>query len=99
VSNTSHLVEQQIIKHQSHLKQVDELFERAREHTEAEELDPLLVALEEERNELASLLNRMQGGPPESWEEAAESQLGPLAPWNMIARLLENLIERAEGKR
>ena len=93
MSKTDHLIEQQIIKHESHLKHIDQLFERARQVKEQEEPDPLLVALEAERNQLASVLRSMQGAPPESWEEAADAQFGPMAVWNVIARLLENLIE------
>jgi hypothetical protein len=97
VSKTEHLIEQQIIKHEAHLKHIDELFERARQgNEEQEEPDPLLTALEAERNELASVLRSMQGAPPESWQEAADARFGPLAVWNIVARLLENLIERAE---
>ena len=94
MSKTDHLIEQQIIKHESHLKHIDQLLERAREVTEQEEPDPLLIALEAERNQLASVLHSMQGAPPENWQEAADAGFGPMAVWNIIARLLENLIER-----
>lgn len=93
MSKTDHLIEQQIIKHESHLKHIDELLERARQVKEQEEPDPLLIALEAERDQLASVLHSMQGAPPESWQEAADARFGPMAVWSIIARLLENLIE------
>ena len=100
MSKTDHLIEQHILQHEAHLKHVDELLERARKSTEAEkEPDPLLAAIEEERDKLAGLLRKMQGGQPESWQDSAEAQFGPLAAWNVIARLLEELIERAEKRR
>ena len=99
MSKTDHLIEQQILKHEAHLKHVDELLDRARQVSEeSPEPDPLLAALEEERNELAGLLASMQDEPPHTWEEAAEKQFGPLAIWEVIARLLERSIERLEKK-
>lgn len=100
MNDIEHLTEQQILKHEAHLKHVDELFERARNSSESgSETDELLQALESERDELAEMLRRMRGEPPEHWQASAEAQFGPLAPWNMVARLLENLIERLEGDR
>ena len=97
MSKTDHLIEQQIIRHEAHLKHVDELFARARQATEAQaEPDPLLAALENERDELARLLAKMRGADPQSWQEAAETRFGPLAIWEVIARLLEESIERFE---
>ena len=99
MSQTDHLIEQQILKHESHLKHVDELFERARQASEeGPEPDPLLAALERERNDLARLLSTMQDEPPHTWEEAAETRFGPLAIWEVIARLLEHSIERLEKR-
>ncbi|MGI9325088.1 MAG: hypothetical protein ACR2PZ_07705 [Pseudomonadales bacterium] len=98
MSNTEHLIEQQVIKHHAKLKHVDELFERLSKDAEVEKDDPLLAALEEERHTLAKLLNRMNDAPPESWQEAADSTFGPMGVWNTMARLLEKTLERIEHK-
>jgi hypothetical protein len=85
--------------HESHLKRIDELFSKAREAGEsAREPDPLLAALESEREQLATLLHQMRGDAPESWQEAAEQHFGPLAIWEAIARVLERVIEEREKR-
>ena len=97
MTNTADLIEQNIALHESHLKRIDELFSKAREVGEsAEERDPLLAALESEREQLATLLHQMRGDAPESWQEAAEQNFGPLAIWEALARVLERVIEERE---
>lgn len=99
MSNTADLIEQNVALHESHLKRIDELFSKAREAGEsAKEPDPLLVALESEREQLATLLHQMRGDAPESWQEAAEQHFGPLAIWEAIARVLERVIEEREKR-
>lgn len=97
MSKTDHLIEQQMIRHESCLKHVDELIERAREVGDARaDVDPLLTALEAERDDLARLLHTMRGGSAESWSESADAHFGPMAVWNVMARLLERAIEKVE---
>ncbi len=100
VGKTEHLIEQQVIKHEAHLKHIDELLERARVSSEEqEEPDPLFAALEAERNELARVLRSLTHAPPENWQEASDTVFGPMAVWDTIARLLEHAIERVEQRR
>lgn len=97
MTNTADLIEQNIALHESHLKRIDELFSKAHEVSEsAEEPDPLLAALESEREQLATLLHQMRGDVPETWQEVAERHFGPLAIWEAIARVLERVIEERE---
>lgn len=99
MSKTDHLIEQHILRHEAQLKHLDELFERAHQATEAqEEPDPLLAALQEERNQLAHLLSSMRGEISEDWKEVAEKSFGPLAIWEVMARLVERSIERLENR-
>ena len=99
MNETEHLIEQEIARHEAHLKRVDELIEAAKESPGTDEThDALVDAIEAERHELADVLRRMQGKSSEHWQSDAEVQFGPLAPWNVIARLLERLVERAEGR-
>ena len=97
MSRTDDLIEQQITMHEMQLKRIDELFSKARETGEdTETSDPLLAALESERDQLAGLLHQMRGDVPESWQEAAERHFGPLAVWEALARVLERAIEGRE---
>lgn len=97
MSKTDHLIEQQIIRHESCLKHVDELLERARDVGDARaDVDPLLTALEAERDTLASLLQNMRGESAEGWSESADAHFGPMAVWNVMARLVERAIEKVE---
>lgn len=97
MNDAADLIEQNMALHESHLKRIDELFSKAREAGEsAEEPDPLLVALESERERLAELLHQMRHELPENWQEAAKLQFGPLAVWEAIARVLERVIEERE---
>lgn len=99
MSSTDHQVEQEILRHEAHLKRIDELFEQAKQAAEgAAEPDPLLAAVEKERDELASLLKRMRGEAPDDWREAAEQRFGPLAIWEALARIVEHSIERLEKR-
>jgi hypothetical protein len=98
VTKSSDLVEQQIREHELHLKRIDELFDKARElHEEGGASDGLLAALQDERDTLAVLLNRMRGAPSGSWQEASERHFGPLAIWEALARVLERTIESREA--
>ena len=97
MANSSDLVEQQILKHEVHLKRLDELFDKASKVREtAEESDPLLAALRSERDQLEALLNQMRGDATENWREAADRHFGPLALWEALARVLERAIESHE---
>jgi hypothetical protein len=97
VTNTSDLIEQQIMKHEAHLKKIDELFEKADEVSD-EAADPLLRALKHERDQLEALLSQMRGEAKETWEEAAERHFGPVAVWEALARVLERAIEAHEQR-
>jgi hypothetical protein len=97
MTRTDDLIEQQLLLHESHLKRIDELFDKAHEGEAGEEpSDPLLAALKDERDILAGLLHRMRGDAPESWDEIEERHFGPLAVWEALARVLEQAIERRE---
>ena len=99
MSTTDHLIEQEMKRHEAHLKRLDELFERAREASEtSEERDPLIDALATERDELARALHTLRHEPPENLDEVMEQHFGPLIIWEMIARLIERSIERLEKK-
>ena len=95
MTDSSDLIEQQIAKHEAHLKRIDELFEKADE-VSSEPPDPLLAALKRERDQLSTLLAQMRGEATETWQEAADRHFGPLAIWEALARVLERTIESHE---
>ena len=95
MTDSSDLIEQQIAKHEAHLKHIDELFDKADE-VASESPDPLMAALKSERDQLEGLLGRMRGEATESWQEAADRHFGPLAVWEALARVLERTIESHE---
>lgn len=99
MSRTDHLIEQEMKRHETHLKRLDELFDRAREVSDTDQVDdPLLTALATERDELARALHALRHEPPENLSEAMEQHFGPLIIWEVIARLVERSIERMEKK-
>ena len=87
MTDSSNLIEQQILRHEAHLKRIDELFDKANEVT-SEPADPLLAALKSERDQLEQLLSQMRGEAKETWQEAAERHFGPVAVWEALARVL-----------
>ena len=95
MTDSTDLIEQQIAKHEAHLRRIDELFDKADE-VSSENADPLMAALKSERDQLKTLLAKMRGEATESWQEAAELHFGPLAIWEALARVLERTIESHE---
>ena len=95
MTDSSDLIEQQIAKHEAHLKRIDELFEKADE-VSSETADPLMAALKSEQEQLRTLLAQMRGEAAENWQEAADRHFGPLAIWEALARVLERTIESHE---
>jgi hypothetical protein len=97
VSTIDKLVDQQITLHEAQLKRIDELFQRVERAGDTDGVkDPLLAALADERNTLASLLMDMKNVPHEDWQQVADRHFGPLAIWEALARVLEGTIERLE---
>lgn len=96
MTDSSDLTEQQILKHEAHLKHVDELFTKADEVSPQEGEDPLLAALKSERNTLEALLKQMRHEGEENWQETEARHFGPLAIWEALARVLERKIESHE---
>lgn len=95
MTDSNDLIEQQILKHEAHLKRIDKLFAKAEEVT-SEPADPLLTALKSERDQLEALLSQMRGEAEETWQEAAQRHFGPVAVWEALARVLERTIESHE---
>ena len=91
-------IEGQILAYESRQRQMDELFERAREHlgdgVEHAESRTQLDRLAEEHGRRSAVLDRLKGGAPADWSADEIDQLGPMAVWDTLAAELEALIER-----
>lgn len=96
MSKLNQLVQQNILEHESRLKHVDELLERAQAVVVKAGNDEAaqLAEVKRERDHLSSRVERYKLQPPESGEEF--ERFGPMAVWDTIAKRLENLIERLE---
>lgn len=91
-------IEQAILEYQSRLAHLDEMLERA--NTELSEATPdteekkTLGDLQEERNRLAMLYEKLKFKSIENWREEEIEISGPMAIWDVVAQKLENLLER-----
>ena len=94
------LAEQHIVEYQSRLKHIDELMERARkgagEAPEEPEVSRQLADLMEEREKLATGLERLRLKSLEDWREEDIEKAGPMGIWDAVAQQLEKLVERLE---
>ena len=100
MSNAAQLVEQHIREHESRLKHIDELLERARTvvagQTEASDTSAKLSAIAQERDKLASRLDDLRLRSIDDWREEELEKAGPMAAWDAVAMQLERLVEAIE---
>lgn len=100
MSNIAQLVEQHIKEHESRLKHVDELLERARkvvaEQTEHADNKAKLSTIAQERDKLATRLDDLRLRSLDDWREEELEKAGPMAAWDAVAMQLERLVETLE---
>ncbi len=97
--NMSQLAEQHIRQHESHLKHIDELFQRAHKGASPEDsgVQDQLAALKLEQEKLASHFEELKQKSVENWQEEEVEKSGPLMGlWDAVAQELEKLVERVE---
>lgn len=98
-SKLNQLVQQHILEHESRLKHVDELLERARNDVAqagGSGTDEELAGLKLERDKLSSRVEAFKLKPPEQWSTEEFEKTGPMVIWDALAQQLEKLIERIE---
>lgn len=83
------LAEQHIIEHQSRMKHIDELMQKA-EETGDEESKTELAELKEKQTEMGDYIEQLKEKSPEQLMETA----GPMVMWELVAQRLEKLIEK-----
>jgi len=100
MADINHMVEQHIMKYESHLKHMDELLERARkgagEVPEHAEVSEALKELAGEREKLVSHIEELRLKPLEDWQEQEIELAGPMGIWDAVAQQLEKLVEKIE---
>ena len=98
MTKLNRMIQQHILEHQSRLKHVDELLERAQEKVAktgggaAEQL----AKAKQERDQLSSRVEEFKLRPPEQWSEEEFEKTGPMVIWDTLAQELEKLVERME---
>lgn len=96
-SKLNQLIQQHILEHESRLKHVDELLERAQQRIAKEEAAAEQLAnAKRERDELSSRVEEFKLRPPDQWSKAEFEKTGPMVVWDTLAQELEKLVERLE---
>ena len=97
-SKLDQLVQQHILEHESRLKHMDELLERAgrKMAQTGEGPSEQLASMKLERDELSGRVREFKLKPPEQWSEEDFERTGPMVVWDTLAQKLEKLVERLE---
>lgn len=97
------LIERHILEHESRLKHIDELLERAKKVAEGGGDDAQMRAefgeVKRDREELSGRLQKLKRASPEYWQKKALEKAGPMGVWDAVAQRLERLVERVEGRK
>jgi len=98
MTQLNRMIQQHILEHQSRLKHVDELLERAQQKTAKAEGDAAeqLAHAKQERDKLSSQVEEFKLRPPDQWSEEEFEKTGPMVIWDTLAQKLEKLVERLE---
>ena len=96
------LAEQHIIQHESHLRHIDELLERADkgigEVSEPSDVNGQLKEIRQQREKLLSHIEELKRNTAEEWQEEKIEDVGPMVIWEAVAKQIEKLVERIEAK-
>ena len=97
------LVEQHILQHESHLRHIDELLERAEKGvskvSEPSEINGKLKEVRQQREKLLSHIEELKRKTHEEWQEEKIEDVGPMVIWEAVAKQIEKLVERIEGSK
>ena len=100
MSTKEHLIEQHIREYESRLKHIDELYQRAHEATEHLDSDHStrkeLNRLGDQRAELEEQAEKVREMSLDELQHRIELSAGPMAIWDVLARRLEEFVERHE---
>ncbi len=100
MTNIEHLIQQNILEHESRLKHIDELIARAQtkigkspEHAETKDS---LASMTQERDKYHSWITELRLKHLENWRVDEIEKAGPMGIWDAVAQQLEKLVERIE---
>ena len=100
MTKMNQLIQQHILEHESRLKHMDELLERAQQGVAktggGDAAAEQLARAKAERDKLASRVEEYKVKSPDQWSEAEFEKTGPMVVWDTIAQQLERLVERME---
>jgi hypothetical protein len=96
MTQLNRLIQQHILEHESRLKHVDELLERAQERAQAGDAAEQLAKAKRERDKLSGRVEELKLRPPDQWSEEEFEKTGPMVVWDTLAQELEKLVERME---
>ena len=99
MTNIDHLVEQNIIEHESRLKHIDELIDQAHSQINADsvstDLKKELKDIRAARAELETELNHIK---LKNWQYETIENAGPMGLWDVVAQRIEKLVEHLDKK-
>ena len=96
MNQLNRMIQQHILEHESRLKHVDELLERAQQKIAKEDAAEQLAKAKQERDKLSSQVEEFKVRAPDQWSEADFERTGPMVVWDTLAQQLERLVERME---
>lgn len=97
MTQLNRMIQQNILEHESRLKHVDELLERAQQKMAKEEdVAEQLAKAKQARDKLSSQVEEFKVKPPDQWSKAEFEKTGPMVVWDALAQELEKLVERME---
>jgi hypothetical protein len=100
MTSIEHLIQQNILEHESRLKHIDELIERASNKigkgaAHVENRDSL-ASMAQERDKYHSWIDELRLKRLENWQVDEIEKAGPMGIWDAVAQQLEKLVERIE---
>jgi len=98
MTKLNQLIQQHILEHESRLKHVDELLERAQAGVAQTggAAAGQLADVKRERDQLSSRVEELKLRPPGEWSKEEFEKTGPMVVWDTLAQKLEKLVERME---
>ncbi len=96
MTHLNQMVEQHIREHESRLKHIDKLVDKAKTHTlpDFPEVHTELDGLIRERDRLAVQVDEMKRRSADDWKTEEIMDAGPMGIWDALAQQLETLVER-----
>jgi hypothetical protein len=99
MAKLNHLIQQHILEHESRLKHLDELLDRAHQglaKTKDSDAAEQLAKAKQARDALSGRVEEYKLRAPDQWSEAEFEKTGPMVIWDTVAQQLEKLVERME---